>query len=240
MQIRSTLEPSTYPYGAAQRWPQILSSRYSNVWALVLAGGEGSRLRSLTACASGDSIPKQFCSLHRGPSLLHEALQRAARVSSVSHTCVVVAEQHRRWWQPMLEEMPAANIVAQPMNRGTANGILLPLLQIAEREPDARLLVLPSDHHVRDEAVLSDSMCQAVERVAVQPREIVLLGLTPERTDPELGYILPSRRTEGVFEVEQFVEKPPMSVAHDLIEHGALWNAFIIAASVRALLELFR
>lgn len=170
---------------------------------------------------------------------MHEALQRAASVSCPARICTVLAEQHRRGWQPMLDEMCADNIIVQPSNRGTANGILLPLLHIAERDPEARLLLLPSDHHICDEAVLSDSMRRAVALVAARPLETVLLGLTPERTDPELGYILPGRLVDGVSEVEQLIEKPPMSVAHGLIEHGGLWNAFIIAASVPGLLALF-
>ena len=210
-----------------------------NIWTLVLAAGEGSRLRSLTACSSGASIPKQFCSLYAGPSLLHEALQRAATVSSSNRICTVVAEQHRRWWQSMLYELPSANVVVQPMNRGTGTGILLALLHIIEREPDAWMVVLPSDHHVREEAVLSSSMRQAVARLVEHPREIVLLGLTPERTDPELGYILPRCGASEALEVEQFVEKPPMSIAHELIEHGGLWNAFIFAGTAQALLALF-
>jgi mannose-1-phosphate guanylyltransferase len=170
---------------------------------------------------------------------LHEALQRAATVSSSNRICTVVAEQHRQWWQPMLYELPSANVIVQPMNRGTGNGVLLALLHIAEREPKAWMVVMPSDHHVREEAVLSSSMRQAVAGLVEHPREIVLLGLTPERTDPELGYIMPRCGTSEVLEVEQFVEKPPMSVAHKLIEHGGLWNAFILAGTAQALLALF-
>ena len=68
----------------------------ANTWALVLAAGEGSRLRSLTTSPSGTAIPKQFCPLFEGPSLLHEALRRAHAVADSAHTCVVVAAQHTR------------------------------------------------------------------------------------------------------------------------------------------------
>jgi len=70
----------------------------ANTWTLVLAAGEGSRLRSLTTCPCGTAIPKQFCCLFDGPSLLEEALQRARAVSNDAHACVIVADQHRRWW----------------------------------------------------------------------------------------------------------------------------------------------
>jgi mannose-1-phosphate guanylyltransferase len=72
----------------------------SNAWAIVLAGGEGSRLHSLTTDNSGNTVPKQFCSLRGGQSLLNEALQRAASIVEPDHICVIVAAQHRRWWEP--------------------------------------------------------------------------------------------------------------------------------------------
>src|ERR1700692_3911661 len=87
----------------------------SNSWAIVLAGGEGNRLQSLTTDDSGDTVPKQFCSLRGGQSLLAETLQRAASVVEPDHICVIVAAQHRRWWEPMLSEMTKSNIIVQPM-----------------------------------------------------------------------------------------------------------------------------
>jgi mannose-1-phosphate guanylyltransferase len=86
---------------------------------------------------------------------LGEALQRCDAVAEPDHITVIVASGHRRWWLPLLREMPTANVIVQPSNRGTANGILLPLLHIMARDPDARIVLLPSDHYVRDERVLA-------------------------------------------------------------------------------------
>jgi mannose-1-phosphate guanylyltransferase len=212
-----------------------------NTWALVLAAGEGSRLRSLTTPPSGPPVPKQFCSLHGGPSLLDEALCRAQCVAAEPRTCVVVAEQHRCWWQGALRALPAQNVVVQPSNRGTAIGILLPLLHILSRDPAARLVLLPSDHHVREEGVLTAALRGAVEQLEWRPRETLLLGLQPEEADPELGYILPGHSDgRGALTLARFVEKPSQSRARELIGAGGLWNAFIVASSGLALLELFR
>lgn len=213
----------------------------ANTWALILAAGDGVRLRSLTTAPSGTAIPKQFCSLRDGPSLLHEALGRARSVTSEIHTCAVVAESHRRWWEPQLWSLPAANVIVQPENRGTANGILLPLLHIVARDPDARLLLLPSDHHVRKEAILARSLRQALEQLRWRIDEAVLLGLEPALSDPDLGYILPGPSDgRGALEVTQFVEKPTPMQARELIARGGLWNAFIVASTAQALLGLFR
>ncbi len=116
-----------------------ISSGTGHRWALILAGGEGSRLQSLTTTASGIAIPKQFCSFGGEASLLHDALRRAQTVTTPAHTCAVVSDHHRLWWQAMDLRIPSANLIRQPHNRGTAIGILLPLLQILHRDPEARL-----------------------------------------------------------------------------------------------------
>lgn len=213
----------------------------ANTWTLVLAAGEGARLRSLTTFPSGIAIPKQFCSLFEGPSLLHEALKRAHAVSDDAHTCVVVAEQHRPWWEGALDSLPAANIIVQPENRGTANGILLPLLHILTRDPNAQIVLLPSDHHVRQEPVLASALRRAVEQLQWRPDETLLLGIEPQDADPELGYILPGASDgRGALTVTRFIEKPLTAQARELIRCGGLWNAFIVASSAQALLALFR
>src|ERR1700733_5838750 len=132
-----------------------------NVGAVVLAAGDETRLESLTTNDRGDVVPKQFCSLRGGQSLLGEALRRCEAVASSHHICVVVASRHRRWWRPLLAEVPAANVIVQPRNRGTANGILLPLLHIMARDPDARIVLLPSDHHLYEEHVLAAALREA-------------------------------------------------------------------------------
>jgi mannose-1-phosphate guanylyltransferase len=214
-----------------------------NTWALVLAAGEGSRLRALTTGPSGTSVPKQFCCLHRGPSLLQEALRRACAVADESHTCAVVAEQHRHWWEESLCYLPAENVIVQPENRGTANGILLPLLHILFREPDAQLVILPSDHHVNQESVLASSLCDAIEQLDWRFHETLLLGIQPEEpeADPDLGYILPGGSDgRGALTITRFVEKPTAALARELIRAGGLWNAFTVVSTALALLTLYR
>jgi mannose-1-phosphate guanylyltransferase len=209
-------------------------------WALVLAGGEGSRLRALTTTASGIAIPKQFCSLGGDGSLLHDALRRARAVAGPERTCAIVSEHHRRWWQPLHLGIPSSNLISQPRNRGTATGILLPLLHIVHRDPDAMLLVLPSDHYVRNEEVLAGSLRSAMTQLERDPGHVILLGITPEEPDPELGYIVgDSVSDSGVRAVSEFVEKPSAATARALIARGGLWNSFIFAASGLALVRAF-
>jgi len=211
-----------------------------HIWALVLAAGEGRRLSSFTTTSSGLTIPKQFCSLDQGPSLLQDALERASSVTARERICAIVAVQHRLWWLEQLDGLPRENICVQQQNRGTANGILLPLLSILERDSEARVLILPSDHYVRDEQQLARSLRYAVARSDVDWAEILLLGIEPLGPDTELGYIVPRCGTTRLHqEVERFVEKPDAVQAQALLEQGALWNSFIIAADGQSLLRLY-
>jgi mannose-1-phosphate guanylyltransferase len=209
-------------------------------WALVLAGGEGSRLQTLTTTPSGVAVPKQFCSLGGGCSLLHDALTRASFIVPPERTCAIVSQHHARWWQSVDYCLSPDNIIVQPRNRGTATGILFPLLQILRRDPDATLFVLPSDHYVRNEAVLSESLRHAAREVERHPDRIVLLGLSPEEADPELGYIVPTSECGSRSRaVSEFIEKPTLATARALIDRGGMWNAFIFAARGQTLLKTF-
>ena len=210
-------------------------------WALVLAAGEGRRLRDLTTSALGVCVPKQFCSLRGGPSLLQEALSRARGVVSMSRLCAIVAAQHRCWWKEPLSRLRPSNVIVQPENRGTGHGILLPLLHLFDRDPDALVIILPSDHYVRDESTLIRALSVATGQLQPRSMAILMLGIEPDEPDEELGYILPGRDDgTGTLQVDRFVEKPSASLASALIDGGALWNAFILVARVQALLELYQ
>lgn len=212
------------------------------VWALVLAAGEGSRLRALTTQPCGTPVPKQFCSLHGGHSLLEDAIRRARSQVAPERICAIVAQQHRRWWSTMesLTQLPSRNLIVQPRNRGTAIGILYSMVHILNQDPEAQVLVLPADHYVADEATLEDALAAALEHVAHSPDRPVLLGLQPDEPDSELGYILPgSHDAFGGRGVARFVEKPPAGLVEQIVRAGGLWNTFIMAASARSLLNLF-
>ena len=223
---------------AQDRWETHWDAGHN--WALVLAAGEGSRLQALTMTASGVAVPKQFCSLGGGSSLLHGALRRAQAVAPPERTCAVVADHHRRWWQALPLDIPADNLILQPRNRGTASGILLPLLHIVHRDPDAAVLVLPSDHYVRNESVLATSLRRAMIELQHESGHLILLGIAPDEPDPELGYIVGEGADRAdIRSVAKFVEKPNAATARALIARGAVWNSFIFAATGRTLLRAF-
>ncbi|MGH9886306.1 MAG: sugar phosphate nucleotidyltransferase, partial [bacterium] len=212
----------------------------NRTWAIVLAGGEGSRLRALTTTRSGVTVPKQFCSLAGGPSLLRQTLERAAALVPRDQIVVVVSEAHRAFWRDALADVPARNVVVQPANRGTAPGILLPVLHVCREDPAAELLVLPSDHHVEDEATLRRAFVSALRDLRADPGRLILLGITPDAADAQYGWIVPGRRLRGdTRAIELFVEKPPADRASTLFARGALWSSFLFACRASTLLETY-
>jgi mannose-1-phosphate guanylyltransferase len=212
----------------------------NQAWAVVLAGGSGNRLRNLTTDARGVSVPKQYCSLSGGPSLLELALRRAEQVVPRATITTIVAKQHSQWWSEQLSALPGRNIIVQPVNRGTGLGILLSVLSVLEQDADARIVFLPSDHYVEKEYVLAAATRNALDLLRRFDRDIVMVGITPESADPELGYIVPGQHAfAGVFDVDRFVEKPQRSVAEKMLASRCFWNSFIFAARGRYLLSLF-
>jgi mannose-1-phosphate guanylyltransferase len=138
--------------------------------------------------------------------------------------------------------LPPDNIVVQPDNRGTTHGILLPLIHILARDPEATVIVLAADHYVRDEALLANSLRRAVNVANTNRDAICLLGIEPEEPDMELGYILAEQpRSHAPSAVLRFVEKPSqLNDVWALLNQGAMWNSFIFASSAQTLLRSFQ
>jgi mannose-1-phosphate guanylyltransferase len=211
-------------------------------WAIVLAAGEGTRLRELTT-ESGVATPKQYCSLRGGRSLLGDAIARAARSVPRKRIVVVVAEEHRRFFEPELAGLPAENVLVQPRNKGTAAGILLPALAVLERDPRARLAFLPSDHFVAKEYVIEASLrlaLEALDELGDDEDGLTLLGITPDAPETGYGWIVPRPSARLLRPVERFVEKPSARVAEELFAAGALWNSFLFAVKGSVLLRFYR
>ncbi len=207
-------------------------------WALVLAGGSGTRLATLTTTDDGYTVPKQYCSVCGGPTLLQQAIMRAACVVGRERICVVVAAQHHAHWQGPTVAPLIGQLVVQPANRGTAMGILLGALAIRARDSRANIVVFPSDHFVVDEPVLANGVREALAESATQRDRCVLLGMRPSHADPQFGYIVTDRAAGACSRpVRRFVEKPPPQVAIRLCAEGALWNSFIFAVYANTLLR---
>jgi mannose-1-phosphate guanylyltransferase len=212
-------------------------------WAVILAGGDGTRLRSLTRKIAGDERPKQFCSVLSRRTLLEETRSRVALEIARERTLYVVNRAHEPYYAPILRNEPASNFAVQPSNRGTASAIIYGLLRIAAVDPEARVAFFPSDHYISDDAKFMAHIRAAMDTVSHRPDLLVLLGLDPETPEVEYGWIEPAepiRRQSHIYGVRRFWEKPNPFLAQVLQLRGCLWNSFVMVASVQALLDIMK
>lgn len=214
-------------------------------WAVILAGGDGVRLRALTRDIAGDDRPKQFCPLVGEDTLLTQTRRRAALVVPAHRTLVVVNRAHERFYTPLLADLRTPALVAQPENRGTAPAILYALLVLAGRQAGADTVgFFPSDHYLSDDVAFMRQVEHAFDGCARRPDLVTLLGIAPDRAEPSYGWIEPGEPVvgagSGLLEVRRFWEKPAAAEAECFREQGWLWNSFVMVGRVSTMLALLR
>ncbi len=148
-------------------------------WAVILAGGDGARLKNLTRHIAGDERPKQFCSVLGHGTLLEETQRRVALQLAPDRTLYVVNRAHENFYSQPLAKQNAENLVVQPGNRGTAPAFLYGLLRIAREDPNAVVAFFPSDHYVSDNDFFMAQIRTALDTVHERLELVVLLGLDP-------------------------------------------------------------
>jgi len=228
-----------FPEPQSRAWPE--DDRVTGeTWAVILAGGEGTRLRSFTTSREGATTPKQFCRFRDERSLLSVTLDRALRITSPERVLAVVMDAHRRWWEREFDRLPEHNVIAQPRSRGTAVAILQALVEVHGRDRQPRLVVMPCDADVDDEELLLGSISMAQRTAWAFPDDVILLGVVPSHLDCEYGWIVPAANgPASARRVRAFVEKPSLDLARRLARQGGLWNSFIFACHGWALYSLF-
>ncbi|MGH7299583.1 MAG: sugar phosphate nucleotidyltransferase, partial [Candidatus Rokuibacteriota bacterium] len=212
-------------------------------WAMVLAGGEGVRLRPLVQTALGEARPKQYVKLLGSRSLLRQTLDRVALGISAERTVVVTVRQHTAY---IAEEFAGSSqppyVLAQPEDRGTATGILYAAHWIAWRDPAATVAIFPSDHFILGEATFMAHVADVARSLERHPDRVVLLGAQPTSPEDEYGWIEPGSPIDGhdgiVSAVRQFWEEPSDARAQRCLATGCLWNTAIVVARAEALVRL--
>jgi mannose-1-phosphate guanylyltransferase len=136
-------------------------------------------------------------------------------------------------------------VVTQPQNKDTAPGLLLPLLHVYKRFPEAPVAVFPSDHFILEEDVFIQHVDRAFRLVESDRSRIALLGIEPTDPDPEYGYIVPGETVDdpehhGARKVEMFVEKPSREAAKKIIRRDALVNTLVVVFSCNTLMDAIK
>lgn len=214
-----------------------------DTWAVILAGGDGTRLRSMTRLITGDDRPKQFAPVVGRTTLLDQTRRRVALSVKPDNTLIVVTQKHRRFYRQLANEISPRLLVEQPHNKGTAPAILYALLRVAMKSPSATVALFPSDHFFADDEEFMSHIDVAIDAVRVQPEAITLLGITATTPETEYGWIEPqpsilSSAEKSITRVRKFWEKPDLHLAQSLMNRGCLWNSFVMVGSIQALLKM--
>ena len=213
-------------------------------YAVILAGGDGSRLKSLTRMITGDERPKQFCPILRGETLLDITRRRVGLKIPAENTFFSLTAKHERFYKPLLADVSSRQMVVQPENKGTAPAILYSLLQLAKIAPrSATVAFFPSDHYFSDDEAFMKTVETAFRAVEINPHSLVLLGIEPESAETSYGWIEPKETLFGslakaVTKVKRFWEKPSREAARSLMTKGCLWNSFVMVGKVETFLKL--
>ena len=214
-----------------------------DAWAVLLAGGDGTRLQGLTRKITGDLRPKQFCCLFGDRSLLGHTRKRLRPIISDDRILFVVSRDHEMFYRDELSDANASRVVAQPANRGTGVAIIVALLRILKCDADAVVAVFPSDHYFADDAAFAATVRSAIVAARKYTKSVILIGAEPQWPEVGYGWIEPaglfaSGDHPPLLRVSGFWEKPPLATARELMKRGGLWNTFVTVGHASAFLEL--
>jgi mannose-1-phosphate guanylyltransferase len=209
-----------------------------NLYVVLMAGGVGTRFWPY----SRNSRPKQFLDvLGIGKTLLQSTYERFLSLCPKENILVVTHEEHLTLTQEQLPDMELQKILTEPMRKNTAPCIIYASLKIYKENPDAVIVVSPSDHLILDEAEFQQTIRSCFDQAKNQEK-LITLGIKPIRPETGYGYIQYIDGGKAALKkVKTFTEKPELALAKKFIDSGDfVWNAGIFIWGVRAILEAFR
>jgi mannose-1-phosphate guanylyltransferase len=216
---------------------------HQQAWAVVLAGGDGTRLSSVTRLITGDDRPKQFCPLYGGRTLLAHTRARLAPAISPERTLFTVVKHHEKFYAEELADVKPSQMVVQPSNKGTTAAIINSLLRVTSLADDPIVGFFPTDHHYSREQRFVAAVRLAFNIVSTRLDTVILLGADAEHPEVEYGWIQPGASlecslTNSLVGVRRFWEKPSTQIAQALLAHGCLWNTFVMIGRASAFLDM--
>ena len=205
-----------------------------DTYAVILAGGVGSRFWPM----SRELEPKQFLPLSGEKSLLQETVSRVLPLVGAERMLIISNQQYKFQIEEQLREfgVPEANIILEPQGKNTAPAVGFAAWRIAQKDPDAVMLVLPADHHIAKPAKLRSILKTAIKTAG--KGKLVTIGIVPTRAHTGYGYIKTRSSRAQVRRVERFVEKPDQKTAEKYLRHGGyLWNSGMFVWKAGVILE---
>ena len=209
-----------------------------NNYAILMAGGVGSRFWPV----STQEFPKQFHDmLGTGETLIQKTFSRLSNIIPEENIFILTNESYNDLVFQQLPKVTKRQVVLEPAMRNTAPCILFAALKIQKENPDAVMIVAPSDHWIEDEAAFTENVQQAFDFCAAKSA-LMTLGIKPTFPNTGYGYIeFDKSSNEEIKSVNQFREKPDYETAKSFLKQGNfLWNAGIFMWSVNSVVEAFQ
>lgn len=208
-----------------------------NWYVVIMAGGIGSRFWPY----SRNSYPKQFLDvLNTGQSLLQMTVQRFKTLCPAENIYVVTNKDYEELVKEQLPELQSEQILSEPIKRNTAPCVAYAAYKIREKNPDASMVVAPSDHAIFHETEFVAAIQKALT-AAEQGEKLITLGIKPNRPETGYGYIQYIENAgEELKKVKTFTEKPQLELAQKFLESGDfVWNAGIFIWRVDSIIQAF-
>lgn len=206
-----------------------------NIHIVIMAGGTGTRFWPY----SRNNKPKQFLDvLGTGRSLLQMTYDRFSEDISDENIWVVSNEIYRDLLSEQLPTLAKDNILLEPSKRNTAPCIAYAAYKIKQKDPDAVMVILPSDHIIFKEKAFLKVINEAVENT--DNEKLFTIGISPNKPETGYGYIQFRESDEAIKKVKTFTEKPQLELAKQFLASGDfVWNAGIFVWSATAIIAAF-
>jgi mannose-1-phosphate guanylyltransferase len=220
------------------------SKQSGQVWSIILTGGDDTNVNPFVSRWLGRPMPKEYCAFVGARSMFQHTLDRAVQITPAERVVAVVAREHRQEAFRQLDRRTIGALILQSLHQRTAASVFLPLTYVRERDPEATVVVLPSDHFVYPEARFLALVQQAIALSHSLSDQVMVFGVAPDRLQLDYGWIQPSPRLAhiqdhaGVRAVQNLAEKPTPAQADRLLQAGALWNTRTFVAKASTIWEI--
>jgi mannose-1-phosphate guanylyltransferase / mannose-6-phosphate isomerase len=209
-----------------------------HIYAVLLAGGQGSRFWPQSRTLE----PKQFLCLHKDSTLFEQTVRRIQPLLPLGNIFIVTSGLYRAQLRELLQPfaIPPENLIFEPEGKNTAPSIAAACRLISLRDPDARIVVLPCDHLIRNRSAFLSSVRRAF---AASDDRLIVFGIPPERPATGYGYIKAGKtdQRKDIVGVSKFCEKPQLATAKKFLAAGSYyWNSGIFVGAVRVFQEEFK
>lgn len=209
-------------------------------WAVILAGGSGTRLWPM----SREEMPKQALTLVGERSMFQHSVDRLLPIFPIERILVVTRVEYKQLLLEQMPGLPEQNFILEPVGRGTAPAIGLAAIHLKKRDPNAVMAILTADHFIKDTDGFRRILCAA--EIASNNGYLVTLGIQPTFPSTGFGYIeqeapINSVEIEGIYHVSRFIEKPDQNTALQLVADGRYtWNSGMFVWRVDRIMEEFK